>query len=208
MTMTTRRLHRWLGLVLLLPMLGWAATGFVFFIKPGYAAAYAGLRVRAYPLESALPPPRPDWLELRALRTVIGDHLMVRTEDGPRHLDTVTLEPRALPDEAAIRQLVDDAIATERDRYGSIAAVSRQEGPMPSASIVTTTGVEIDLQWNTLALAQSGPDTRRIDAIYRVHYLQWTGIAPLDRVLGAVGLSLLVVLAGLGVRLAFGRRPG
>ena len=34
--MGTRRAHRMLGLILLLPICGWAVTGFVFFIKPGY----------------------------------------------------------------------------------------------------------------------------------------------------------------------------
>ncbi len=42
----TRRFHRLLGLVLLLPILGWAATGLVFFTKPGYAQAYAGIQIR------------------------------------------------------------------------------------------------------------------------------------------------------------------
>ena len=206
----SRRTHRILGLILLLPICGWALTGFVFFIKPGYAAAYSGLRVKAYPLEGAsVPPPQADWLDVRMLRTVLGDHLIVRGEGGARHLDPATLAARELPEEAAIRRLIGEAIAKDHDRYGDIVTVSRQPGDSPSASIKTTTGVDIELDWTTLALQQSGRDTRRIDALYRIHYLQWTGLKTLDRIVGGVGLASLIVLAILGLRLAFsGRRAG
>ena len=205
--MIARSAHRVLGLILLLPILGWAATGVVFFIKPGYGAAYGGLTVRALPLESySMPEPRPGWLEVRALRTVLGDHVLVRRETGWTHLDARTLEPRELPDEATIRRLLQDAVVGDRARYGEIGPIARLEGGMPSASAETTTGVEIALDWSTMHLSQSGRDTRRIDALYRVHYLQWTGVGPLYRVLGVAGLTALVALAVLGVRLAFGDR--
>ena len=203
----TRRTHRILGLILLLPICGWALTGFVFFMKPGYGAAYGGLHVHEYPFEGlSVPQPRPDWLEIRIVRTFLGDHLLVRVESGPMQLDPTTSRPRELPDDAAIRQLIEDAIAPERARYGDIASVTRHTGDSPSASIETTTGVKIDLDWTTLALQQSGRDTRRIDTLYRIHYLQWTGIRSVDRVLGVVGLALLIALAILGVRLALSRR--
>jgi len=86
-----------------------------------------------------------------------------------------------------IRKLVDAAIASDRGRYGDIASVSRHPGDDPSASIKTTTGVDIEFDWTTLALQQSGRDTRRIDALYRIHYLQWTGVRSIDRVVGAGG---------------------
>lgn len=198
-----RRVHRILGLVLLLPVVGWAITGFVFFVKPGYDAAYESLRVRQYLLEGGpIPSPGPGWLEARSLRTMLGDHLLIRTETGWTHLDPATLQPMLLPDDASIRRLVEDAIGTNRARYGEIAVMARNEESTPSASIRTTTGVEIDLDWSTLEFRQIGKDTRRIDALYRVHYLQWTGIGALDRVLGVVGLASLIVLAALGLRLA------
>jgi hypothetical protein len=52
-----------------------------------------------------------------------------------------------------------------------------------------------------LSLSQRGRDTDRIDWFYKVHYLQWTGIAAIDDVLGLTGLSLIVVLSVLGGRL-------
>jgi hypothetical protein len=200
----TRRTHRILGLILLLPICGWALTGFVFFVKPGYDAAYSGLHVRAYPLEGlSAPQLRPDWLEMRLMRTILGDHLLVRVEGARLHLDATTLRARELPDETAIRKLIGDAIATERARYGDIASVTRHPDDSPSASIETTTEVKIDLDWTTLALQQSGRDTRCIDTLYRIHYLQWTGIRIVDRVLGVVGLASLIVLAMFGLRLAW-----
>jgi len=203
----TRRTHRILGLVLLLPICGWALTGFIFFVKPGYAAAYGGLHVREYSLEGTpVPQPRPDWLEVKLVRTALGNHLLVRDKSGRAHLDPATLGARELPDESAIRRLIAEAIELEHARYGDVAVVERHAGESPSASIETTTGVKIELDWSTLSLQQSGRDTRRIDALYRVHYLQWTGIRVVDRVLGIAGLATLVVLAFFGLRLAFPAR--
>lgn len=57
-----------------------------------------------------------------------------------------------------------------------------------------------------MSLQQRGSDTRRIDLLYRIHYLQWTGIKILDKVLGFTGLALVLTLTALGAWLAF-RRP-
>ena len=48
---------------------------------------------------------------------------------------------------------------------------------------MTTTGATIELIGRRCPAAERR-DTRRIDAAYRVHYLQWTGISVVDRVLG------------------------
>ena len=67
--MKARTLHRFIGLILLLPFLAWAATGFVFFLKPGYAGAYEILMPRTYPLDRAASiTPDPGWLEYRYFR--------------------------------------------------------------------------------------------------------------------------------------------
>jgi hypothetical protein len=203
----TRKIHRALGLLLLLPIVSWTATGLVFFLKPGYAAAYGELRAREYPLEElSLLESRPSWLEARIVRTILGSALLVRTNDGRSHLDPGTLIPRPLPDEDGIRRLLMDAMTSDPARYGEIASIVRQEGEQPSATIETTRGVRIDLDWSSLALRQSGRDTRLIDGLYRAHYLQWSGVRSVDRVLGVIGLVSLFALAILGFRLAF-RRP-
>jgi hypothetical protein len=193
---TTRKLHRCLGLVLLLPFLGWVATGFVFFLKPGYAKAYQALSIRTYPLAAPCAlHPADGWLEARCLRTVLGDHLLVRTVAGWRQLDPAHQQPRQPPAAAAIAALLNDALRTDPARYGTVASLS-------GLAARTTTGVKVALDWDRMSLQQRGPDTARIDLLYRIHYLQWTGIASLDQLLGALALTLVLILTLLGLRLA------
>jgi len=194
--MTARRLHRLTGLVMLLPFFGWAITGAIFFLKPGYGDAYDAIAVKTYPIDAGVTiPSNPAWLEARYLKTILGEHLLVRTAAGWQHLDARTLQERA-PAEPATRQLLEDAFSSNPARYGHVTSIA--------GNVATTdTGVRVALTWNRLALAQRGTDTDRIDGIYRIHYLQWTGIQSVDRVLGAVGLTLIVVLSILGLRLWF-----
>jgi len=200
----TRRWHRRLGIVLLLPFLGWAVTGLIFFIKPGYSGAYAELRPQFLPLGDGsgggAVAPHADWLEMRRVRTVLGEHLLVRTAEGRLHLHAETGEPFAVPEDAALQSLVADAIAANAPRYGAIARTAKAEGA--TAAFETTTGVHVEVDWPTLTLRQRGTDTERIDALYRVHYLQWTGVKAIDRVVGFAGLVGLVALTLLGLRLA------
>lgn len=88
-----------------------------------------------------------------------------------------------------------DAISVNPQRYGRIVQVA-------GLTALTDTNVEIKLDWTRLTLQQSGRDTRRIDLLYRIHYLQWTGIKSLDNVLGLLGLTLVLALTVLGARLA------
>lgn len=197
--MLVRSLHRVIGLVLLLPFLGWAATGFVFFLKPGYAGAYAMLVPKRYPLDGApRVVPDPSWLEYRCLRTVLGDHLLARTASGWAHLrpDGKTLRPAPTDDE--LKRLLADAFSADPARYGTVVSVAGTQAR-------TDTGVAVTLDWSTLSLAQRGRDTDRIDLLYRIHYLQWTGVKAVDRPLGVAGLALVAALALLGVRLALRR---
>jgi hypothetical protein len=197
--MTPRTVHRALGITMLLPLLAWAVTGAIFFIKPGYGGAYESLAVKTYPLTTAVSvPPSADWREVRYLKTVLGDHLIARTESGWKQLDPVTLQERPAPTDAEVRALVSDAFTVNPERYGQIATI---EGSV----ITTDTGVRATFDWNRLSLAQRGIDTDRIDAIYRVHYLQWTGVVWLDKILGGLGLVLIVALSAFGVRLLFRR---
>jgi hypothetical protein len=197
--MTIRSLHRIAGLVMLLPFIGWAITGAVFFIKPGYAGAYQQLSVRTYPLDDNLAVRGQAWREARLMKTILGTHLLVRTDAGWRQLDPATLRIVPQPPQEKLRLLFEDAFTANPDRYGHVAT-------QVDATARTTTGVEVALDWNRLALQQRGRDTDRIDALYRIHYLQWTGQAALDKVLGLAGLVLLVALTYLGARLAFARR--
>lgn len=199
-TMKSRPVHRIIGMALVLPMLGWAVTGFIFFVKPGYGGAYEALTVRTYPLEGAEAiTAAPEWLEYRVFRTILGEHLLVRTATGWHQLNPMTRQPIAAPSDDQARRLVTDAFAANSQRYGRITGVD-------NGVIRTDTGVEVLLDWNRVSLQQKGRDTDRIDRLYKVHYLQWTGIKTVDRVLGFLGLSLVLVLTALGVRLALGRK--
>lgn len=198
---TARRIHRAVGLVMLLPLIAWAATGAVFFTKPGYGAAYHALPIKTYPLEGPITVrPDPDWREVRHLRTILGLHLLARTDNGWVQLDPMTLRPAAVPRDEDVRRLIADAFAVNPARYGRIVSVSAHRG-----TATTDTGAVITLDWNRLTLQQRGRDTDRIDRLYKIHYLQWTGQKTVDKVLGLAGLVLLTVLTTLGARLAFRR---
>jgi hypothetical protein len=197
---TARRLHRILGLVMLLPLVGWAVTGAIFFTKPGYGAAYDALAVKTYPLDGPLIlQPDPAWREVRYLRTILGPHLIARTGQGWIQLDPGTRHPAAPPADEDIRRLIADAFTANPTRYGRIIGLEGTEA-------TTDTGAVVTLDWNRLTLQQRGRDTGRIDLLYRVHYLQWTGQKTVDRALGLGGLILLIALTAFGARLASGTR--
>jgi hypothetical protein len=194
-----RKLHRIIGVVMLLPLIAWAATGIVFFTKPGYGAAYDALPIRTYPLDGPIDVrPDPGWREVRYLRTILGPHLIVRTDTGWVQLDPATLQPARAPAEEDVKRLLDDAFTANAARYGHIVS-------MAGGMATTDTGAVITFDWNRLSLQQRGRDTDRIDRLYKIHYLQWTGEKTVDKVLGLAGLTLLVALSGLGARLAFRR---
>jgi uncharacterized iron-regulated membrane protein len=197
--MKARKLHRVIGVVLLLPFFGWAITGFVFFIKPGYAAAYEMLTPKTYALTDALPVnPDPAWLEFRYLRTILGDHVLARTNKGWQNLNPTDKQPRALPNESELALLVKDAFSANPARYGNISRVS-------GGTVSTDTGIEVNIDWNRMSLQQKGKDTDRLDLLYRIHYLQWTGFKNVDRIVGFAGLVLVLALTTLGAWLAFKR---
>jgi hypothetical protein len=197
--MLLRKAHRLIGIILLLPFFAWALTGLIFFLKPGYVAAYEMIAPKTYPLVDQTPiKVQADWLEFRVVRTVIGNHLLVRTTGGWTNLDPVTLQPRPAPAEAELRTLLKDAFSSNSQRYGDIVSVSGN-------TATTNTGVEVSLDWNRMSLQQKGKDTDRIDLLYRIHYLQWTGVKSVDRVVGLIGIALVLVLTTLGAVLAFRR---
>ena len=191
-----QRLHKLIGLTLLLPFLGWVVTAFIFYFKPGYDQAYESLHFKTYPLENvSILPGNPQWQEIRYFRTILGNHLCVRTGDAWVQLDPVTLEVRPAATEVELRTLLIDALSVNPERYGSIAVMS-EEG------VITTTGVRITVDWGRMNLYQRGADTDLIDFLYRVHYLQWTGIETIDKILGPLGLLLILILSILGIKLA------
>jgi hypothetical protein len=113
-------------------------------------------------------------------------------------LNPANREPRSKAGENEIKLLLTDAFSANPSRYGKISRVSGD-------TAWTDTGVEVNLDWNRMSLQQRGKDTDRIDLLYRIHYLQWTGVKGLDRIVGFTGLVLVMALTALGAWLAFKR---
>ena len=182
---------------MLLPFIGWAVTGAIFFLKPGYAGAYDLLSVKHYPLDSETPVNGdPAWLEARLLKTVLGEHLLVRGAAGWQHLDARTRLEKPPPGEDDLHRLLTDAFSVNPARYGRIVSTSGN-------TVTTDTGVRVTVNWQQLTLVQRGADTDRIDFFYKIHYLQWTGIPSLDKVIGGTGIALVLILSVLGAILFF-----
>lgn len=188
-----------MGVVMLLPLAAWSITGAIFSLKPGYAGAYEQLQVKTYPIETNIAMQTDgSWLEARFVKTILGEHLLARTSRGWIHLDPRTLQPRPEPSADEVRSLVSDAFSENAARYGRAASI---EG----YNITTDTGVRVELDWNRLALTQRGKDTDLLDALYKIHYLQWTGVKGVDKLLGALGIVLVLALSLLGARLFFAK---
>ena len=189
--MIIRKQHRLLGGILLLPFIAWSLTGVFFLVRPAYEQAYSVLSPKTYSADQINISAQPEWQEMRLLKTVLGLHLLVKQEGGWQQLDPDSLEVRATPVEADLVRFVEDAISQDTLRYGELL-------PGESDPFRTSTGVTIAVNWDSLSLYQQGSDTRWIDRIYRIHYLQWTGIAFLDTILGVAGLLLLLLMTATG----------
>ncbi len=197
--MNSRKIHKTLGFILLLPFIGWAITGVFFFVKPGYSGAYDQLRVKSYPAIQSLQLPQDNqWDEVKVFKSALGKHLLVKENGKSLHLDSETFEPANVPSKVEVTRLINDAIEHNPERYGVISSVV-------DLVAYTSTNVEITLNWQNMTLRQQGEDTAFINRMYKIHYLQWTGVDSIDKVLGIVGLGLVVLLAILGIKLSFKR---
>ena len=180
---------------MLLPLLGWGLTGVVFLTKPGYAGAYEQLGPKLYPLDRGMQiAPTGQWTDVRLVKTILGDHLLVKVDDDYRHLDPLSLTPIEPPSTDNLKRLVADAVADKNARYGQITKVVDNV-------VYTSTGIEISVDWNRLALRQRGRDTDLINLLYKIHYLQWTPSAVANTALGVLGILFLLVLTVLGLNL-------
>jgi hypothetical protein len=197
---SSRRFHRVVGWVLVLPFIAWSLTGIFFLVRPAYQDAYAPLLIRSYPQEQMIQLPISDnWLEFRYLKSILGPHLLVRTSNGWLHLNPVSTEDYIVPTRIELAALVNDAMDANRARYGQISGGS-------DLTFLTDTGAEITVDWNKLSLSQRGRDTYWINQVYDIHYLRWTGISWADKILGVAGLLLLILMTVTGIRLLL-KRP-
>ena len=190
--MTLHSLHRSLGLIFILPFIGWILTGLVFLFKPGYQQAYERITPTAYPISQTLKiNPQPHWQSFRVIKTILGTHLLVKTNTEALQLSPTTQEPIPAPSQTDIERLLTDAIKLNPARYGDIISFEDQR-------FMTSTGVELTLDWPTLNITQKGRDTRIISTLYKIHYLQWLGHKSANKILGALGLLGLLFLVYFG----------
>jgi len=189
--MITRKQHRLLGSILLLPFIAWSLTGIFFLVRPAYEQAYSVLSPKTYAVGEVRVSAEPNWEQMRVVRTILGQHLLVREEGIWRQLDPISLASRPEPETPDLVRLVDDAIGQQADRYGELL-------PGEVDPFRTSTGATIAVDWDSLSFYQQGADTRWIDKIYDIHYLRWTGIASLDTAVGVLGLILLLLMTLTG----------
>ncbi len=196
----TGKVHKWLGVFLLCPVIGWCITGAIFLFQPGYGDAYTRLAPRYYPMNTlSMPSALDEWLEVRQVQTILGTHVLARTEDGWQQYDVDTMEVRNRPSSSDIEKLLKDAMSVDKNRYGDRLEVSAN-------GYVTGTGVQLKLDWNNLSIEQYGEDRALIDKLYNIHYLRWTGNRAADNVIAVLGLCGLVLTSVLGVTLLFRHR--
>jgi len=217
-----RKAHRWLGLALLAPLVVWVTTGFLFHLKPGWSGAYemisaedhaavidpAGLVTPASALTAARASKPEREAALHGLELVtLGGAPTYRLELGDRVIlvDATSAALRSPLDDAAGRRLAEYAAgrATAADRYGAIERVESDDHTVRSHF---AGGAVVAVGRDDGRVSQTGPDSERIDWLYRLHYLQWTRNRTFDRVAALAALAGLLVLAGLGVVLLV-RRP-
>ena len=165
------RLHRWLAIGLVAFLVVWSVTGLLFHLKPGWDRAYDMLSVERGKTET--------------LDTVVGP--LVRTNGR-----------LATPlSEADARALALDAIARSpfHADYGEVTSVA-SVGDVVRVELAHAT---VEVGRDDARIRQHGKDTERIDWLYRIHYLQWTGNPSIDKVLAVLGLALIwaVMIPGL-----------
>lgn len=207
--MSWARVHRWLAIVLVALLVAWSITGLLFHLKPGWARAYDMLSVerrdRALPIDELQPLPavQPSTgsgslQRIELFDTALGPLYRVRTSAGTELVDARTGERRSPLGEVDVRTLAADAVARSAHGagYGELVDVVLGE---QVARVRFSTGAVVEVGRHDARLSQRGPDTDRIDWLYRMHYLQWTGNKAVDRVLAVVGLVLIwaVMIPGL-----------
>lgn len=193
--MQSKRIHRIIGLLLVLPVIAWTFTGIIFFIKPGYQAAYDQLAIKTYPLDkSFVIQESKEWTEVRLLKTILGYHLLVKTDNGFQHLDPISFQPKNIPIGLKLTSLFNDAFSNKSERYGHVISSD-------GFKVTTSRGIEVSLNWERLTFRQEGEDTKLINTLYKIHYLQWTPYKGINQYMGIIGLILLMTLTIFGLKI-------
>lgn len=190
------RLHRWAALILVAPLVVWSITGLLFHLKPGWKRAYDMVSIER-PLADqnvAAVQSLPRFKKLELFGTALGP--MYRL-DGSSLIDAQTLRPRSPLSIEDAKTLAQDAVAqsSQHAGYGALIDAKSDE----STVHVQFESAMVDVDRASGSLYQHGADTARIDWLYRIHYLKWTNIPSVDRVVAVIGLALIWVAMAAGI---------
>src|SRR5262245_44691398 len=174
------RLHRWLALGLVFLLAVWTITGLLFHLKPGWGRAYDMLAVERPLTTTAVAsidtvaatfPNHVERVEL--FGSALGPLYRVTTAGGTELVDAVGARRRSPLTADDARELAADAVAHSRfrDEYGPIAGAAI-DGKVVHVAFARAT---VDVDRGSGKVSQRGKDTDRIDWLYRIHYLQWSG---------------------------------
>jgi hypothetical protein len=201
--MTWAKAHRWLAILLVVLLAVWSVTGLMFHLKPGWARAYDMLSAeRGGPLHpGALAAPSvvgDDVTSFELIDTVLGPLYRVSSASGSALYDArsgARRSPLALAD---AKTLALDAVgrSAHASEYGELETADLRGD---TAVIAFSGGATVEVGLRDARMSQRGGDTDRIDWLYRIHYLQWTGNRTIDRAFAIAGLALIwaVVIPGL-----------
>ena len=218
--------HRAAGSLLAAPLLLWIATGLLFHVKPGWAAAYETL---AAPPPGPLPWERvvfsPAMVKARGLLdpgpVALAPHpsglvaYFGRRAGRPAAVDGTSGEPVPLAPEDSTRAFAAAAVGASRHaaRYGAIlpgATPARRPSALtgtddPAFLFRTAGGHRLLVDRVTGEVDQESSLRDRIELLYRAHYLQWTPWKPVNAALALAASLLVLLLAGSGLRLLLAR---
>ncbi len=211
--MSWAKAHRWLAILLVVLLAVWSVTGLLFHLKPGWSRAYDMLSPeRGGPLHPGkLAAPSvvgDDVTSLELIDTALGPLYRVSTAAGGALYDAQTGARRSPLPLADAKALALDAISRSRHAsdYGQLETADVRGD---SAVIAFSGGATVEVGLSDARMSQRGGDTDRIDWLYRIHYLQWTGNKTIDRAFAIFGLALIwaVVIPGLVLFVRRLRRP-
>jgi len=187
-----RRAHRLLGLMAVLPMLAWLASGLLLALLGPNANAVEQVVLPTQAIGRAVTVyPEPGSNEARVFASLLGNHLLQRTDFGWRHLDPSTGRLKEVPTEGQLRALLGAAFADDPEGYGEIELVTAD-------STITSTGRVILLDWPSFTASYRSEVTEQVRLLQRIHRLGITGDPATDRWFMIVGASLGCLLALLG----------
>ncbi len=184
------KLHKIIGIILALPFIVWALTGLLLIPQTHSLQNQYQIKVKQYPIIKKFTiVPHAFWQSYTVIRSVLGYHLIVKTDTGYVHLDPVTFENKNKPNAEFLKALINDALSPKRKDYGTVVKTDGN-------SFVTTTGLKLKLNWNKLEITiENKPHTFR-NTLLQIHRFEWTGDEQIDRALLFAG-GLLAFFEGV-----------